>query len=82
MALKEIQGKVVKIAGEKTATMVVERRVMHPRYRKIVKRFKKYLIHDESNEAKVGDIVKAKECKPLSKNKSFALTQIVRKGVE
>ena len=82
MALKEIQGKVVKIAGEKTATMVVERRVMHPRYHKIVKRFKKYLIHDETNEANVGDIVKAKECKPLSKNKSFTLTQVVKKGVE
>ncbi len=82
MALKEITGKVVKIAGNKTATMVVERRVMHPRYHKIVKRFKKYLIHDENNEAKAGDIVKAKECKPLSKNKSFTLTQVVQKGVE
>ncbi len=82
MALKEITGKVVKIAGNKTATMVVERRVMHPRYHKIVKRFKKYLIHDENNEAKAGDIVKAKECKPLSKNKSFTLIQVVQKGVE
>jgi small subunit ribosomal protein S17 len=82
MALKEIQGKVVKVAGEKTATMVVERRVMHPRYRKIVKRFKKYLIHDENSEARAGDIVKAKECKPISKRKSFTLTEIVKKGVE
>ncbi len=82
MALKEIQGKVVKIAGEKTATVVVERRVMHPRYHKIVKRFKKYLIHDESNEANMGDIVKAIECTPISKRKSFKLTQIVTKGVE
>jgi small subunit ribosomal protein S17 len=82
MALKEIQGKVVKVAGEKTVTMVVERRVMHPRYHKIVKRFKKYLIHDENSEACAGDIVKAKECKPLSKKKSFTLTEIVKKGVE
>ncbi len=82
MALKEIQGKVVKVAGEKTVTMVVERRVMHPRYHKIVKRFKKYLIHDENCEATTGDIVKAKECKPLSKKKSFSLTEIVKKGVE
>jgi small subunit ribosomal protein S17 len=74
---REIQGKVIKIAGEKTATMVVERRVMHPRYHKVVKRFKKYLIHDESNELKVGDEVIAIECRPLSKTKSFRLKTVV-----
>ena len=74
---REIQGKVIKIAGEKTATMVVERRVMHPRYHKVVKRFKKYLIHDESNELKVGDEVIAVECRPLSKTKSFRLKTVV-----
>ena len=52
---REIQGKVVTIAGEKTVSIVVERRVMHPRYHKVVKRFKKYLVHDERNEVKVGD---------------------------
>jgi small subunit ribosomal protein S17 len=82
MALKEITGKVVKKTGEKTATVVVERRVMHPRYHKIVKRFHKYMIHDESNEVNVGDTVKAIECRPLSKNKSFTLTQVLQKGVE
>jgi small subunit ribosomal protein S17 len=82
MALKEITGKVVKKTGEKTATVVVERRVMHPRYHKIVKRFHKYMIHDESNEVSVGDTVKAIECRPLSKNKSFTLTQVLQKGVE
>jgi small subunit ribosomal protein S17 len=82
MALKEIQGKVVKKAGEKTATVLVERRVMHPRYHKIVKRFKKYLVHDENNEVGLGDTVKAIECKPISKNKSFTLTEVIDKGVE
>ncbi len=82
MALKEIQGKVVKIAGNKTATVLVERRVVHPRYHKIVKRFKKYLVHDEKCEVKSGDIVKAIECNPISKRKSFKITQIVEKGVE
>ncbi|MCH9814803.1 MAG: 30S ribosomal protein S17 [Epsilonproteobacteria bacterium] len=82
MALKEIQGKVVKKAGDKTATVLVERRVMHPRYHKIVKRFKKYLIHDANNEANTGDTVKAVECKPVSKNKSFTLTAVLQKGVE
>ena len=50
---REIQGNVVKIAGDKTVTVLVERRVMHPRYHKVVKRFKKYLVHDERNECKL-----------------------------
>ena len=74
---REIQGKVVKIAGDKTATMIVERRVMHPRYHKVVKRFKKYLVHDERNELKVGDEIIAIECRPLSKTKSFRLKTVV-----
>ena len=74
---REIQGNVVKIAGEKTATIVVERRVMHPRYHKVVKRFKKYLVHDERNELKVGDEIIAIECRPLSKTKSFRLKTVV-----
>ena len=78
---REIQGNVIKIAGDKTATIVVERRVMHPRYHKVVKKFKKYLIHDERNELKVGDEVIARECRPLSKTKSFRLKSVV-KGAE
>ncbi|HEF1480908.1 TPA: 30S ribosomal protein S17 [Campylobacter jejuni] len=83
MAFKrEIQGVVVKIAGEKTASVLVERKVVHPRYRKIVKRFKKYLIHDERNEVKVGDTVVAVECRPLSKRKPFRLKSVLATGVE
>ncbi|HFU74165.1 MAG TPA: 30S ribosomal protein S17 [Helicobacteraceae bacterium] len=74
---REIQGKVVKISGDKTVAMVVERRVMHSRYHKVVKRFKKYLVHDESNQVKVGDEIIAIECRPLSKTKSFRLKTIV-----
>ncbi|CAI6146787.1 MAG TPA: 30S ribosomal protein S17 [Sulfurimonas sp.] len=74
---REIQGKVVTIAGDKTISMVVERRVMHPRYHKVVKRFKKYLVHDERNEVKVGDEIIAIECRPLSKTKSFRLKTVV-----
>ena len=74
---REIQGNVIKIAGDKTATILVERRVMHPRYHKVVKRFKKYLIHDEKNELKVGDEVVAIECRPISKRKAFRLKSIV-----
>ncbi len=83
MALKrEIQGVVIQKAGDKTATVLVERRVMHPRYRKFVKRFKKYLVHDEKNEARAGDTIKAIECRPISKRKSFRLKAVVAKGVE
>ncbi|AJC87078.1 30S ribosomal protein S17 [Campylobacter insulaenigrae] len=83
MAFKrEIQGVVVQIAGDKTATILVERKVVHPKYRKIVKRFKKYLIHDERNELKVGNTIIAIECRPLSKRKSFRLKTIVSAGVE
>jgi small subunit ribosomal protein S17 len=73
---REIQGKVVTIAGDKSATMVVERRVMHSRYHKVVKKFKKYVIHDEKNELKVGDEIIAIECSPISKRKSFSLKNV------
>jgi len=77
---REIQGVVVKISGEKTASVLVERRVIHPRYHKTVKRFKKYLIHDEKSELKMGDTVVAIECRPLSKTKSFRLKTILTTG--
>ncbi len=82
MALKrEIKGTVVKRAGEKTITVLVERKVTHPRYHKIVKRFKKYLVHDESNDVNVGDTVIAIECRPMSKTKTFRLKEIIARGV-
>ncbi len=80
MPKRVISGKVVKKAGDKTATVLVERKVLHPRYHKTVKRFKKYLVHDEKNEANVGDLVNAIECRPLSKNKAFRLLEITQRG--
>ena len=82
MPKRQITGTVIKIAGEKTATMLVERKVIHPRYHKTVKRFKKYLIHDEKGEAKVGDTISAIECRPMSKTKSFRLLEILKVGEE
>jgi small subunit ribosomal protein S17 len=79
---REIQGVVVKISGDKTASVLVTRSVMHPKYHKTVKRFKKYLVHDERNELNVGDSVIAVECRPLSKTKSFRLKTIVATGVK
>ena len=83
MAFKrEIHGLVVKKAGDKTATILVERRVMHPRYRKFVKKFKKYLVHYEKNAVKIGDTISAVECRPLSAKKSFRLKAVLKAGVE
>jgi len=82
MPKRQITGTVIKIAGEKTATIVVERKVIHPRYHKTVKRFKKYLIHDEQATAKVGDTISAVECRPMSKRKTFRLLEIVKQGEE
>jgi len=79
---REITGVVVTIAGDKSATVLVERKVLHPRYHKIVKRFKKYLIHDENNQLKVGDSVTAIECRPLSKRKKFRLGTVLKTGAE
>ena len=83
MAFKrEIHGLVVKKAGDKTSTILVERRVMHPTYRKFVKKFKKYLVHDEKNAVKIGDTISAVECRPLSAKKSFRLKAVLKAGVE
>jgi small subunit ribosomal protein S17 len=80
MPKRQIQGTVIKKAGDKTATVLVERKVLHPRYHKTVKRFKKYLVHDEKNDTNVGDTIAAIECRPLSKTKTFRLLEIVKRG--
>jgi small subunit ribosomal protein S17 len=80
MPKRVISGTVIKKAGEKTATVLVERKVLHPRYHKTVKRFKKYLVHDEKNEVNVGDSISAIECRPLSKSKNFRLLEITKRG--
>jgi len=58
---------------EKTITVLVERRIMHPLYKKFIKRTKKYHVHDQNNGCKVGDIVRIEECRPISKTKSWRI---------
>jgi small subunit ribosomal protein S17 len=82
MAKKTIQGKVVAKSGDKTARILVERKVLHPKYRKIVKKFKNYLIHDENNELNIGDVVIAEEFRPISKRKTFTLKSVISKAGE
>ena len=71
-------GKVVSDKMDKTVSVLTERRVKHPLYGKIVRRSKKYLAHDEANQAKVGDTVEIQEGRPISKNKSWVLTKVVQ----
>ncbi len=77
-----IQGAVVSKSGNKSVAILVERHVIHPRYRKIVKRFKRYIVHDEQNSVKVGDVIEAIECKPVSKRKAFTFHRLVSAGVQ
>jgi small subunit ribosomal protein S17 len=79
MPKRQISGTVIKKSGKKTVSIVVERKVIHPRYHKTVKRFKKYLVHDEKGQVSVGDTISAIECRPLSKTKSFRLLNIISK---
>ena len=79
MPKRQISGTVIKISGEKTVSIVVERKVIHPRYHKTVKRFKKYLVHDEKGEVNLGDTISAIECRPLSKTKSFRFLKVLSK---
>ena len=56
---------------DKTVVVQVERRVMHPIYKKYIKRSKKYAAHDEANAHKIGDVVQIQECRPISKRKTW-----------
>ena len=71
MPRRVIQGRVVSDASEKTITVRVDRRVQHSLYKKYIVRSKKYLVHDEESRSKVGDTVRIRECRPLSKRKRW-----------
>lgn len=73
MPKRILQGVVVSDAADKTITVKVERRFMHPLYKKFIKRSKKYAAHDENNVAKVGDVVRIRECRPISKTKTWEI---------
>ena len=68
-----LTGVVISYKADKTITVKVERKVRHPLYGKIMKRTTKVHAHDESNDASIGDIVTVKECRPISKNKTWVL---------
>ncbi len=73
MARRVLQGVVVSDKADKTVVVLVERRVMHPLYKKYIRRSKKYRAHDEDNRCKTGDSVRIEECRPISKTKSWKI---------
>ena len=75
-------GQVISTNMQKTIVVQVERRVPHPLYRRIVSQRKKFHAHDETGEARVGDRVTITECRPLSKTKSWKLTEVLHRAAQ
>jgi small subunit ribosomal protein S17 len=78
MPRRVLQGTVVSDKGDKTVIVSVERRIMHPLYKKFIRRSKRYAAHDEANLCKQGDLVSIEECRPISKTKSWLV--VTRNG--
>ncbi|MCD6459108.1 30S ribosomal protein S17 [bacterium] len=78
---KKRTGKVLSDKMDKTIVVQVERKVSHPIYKKVIKILKNYKVHDESCQAKIGDIVEIMETRPLSKDKRWRLLNILKRGV-
>lgn len=77
MAVKERVGEVVSDKMDKTIVVAIENRSPHPKYGKIVVRTKKYKVHDAENQCKIGDRVRIKETRPLSKTKRWTVEEII-----
>jgi small subunit ribosomal protein S17 len=73
-------GRVISDKMDKTVVLAVTRRIAHSRYNKVVNRTTKFKAHDEKNECKVGDLVKFIETRPLSKEKRWAVLEIIEKA--
>lgn len=76
------RGVVVSDKMQKTVTVKVERLMLHPMYKKFIKRSKTFFAHDEENAARVGDLVQIVETRPLSKNKRWRVESIITKALE
>lgn len=78
--IRTLQGKVVSDKMDKSIVVLIERRVKHPIYGKFMTRTTKLHVHDENNSAVQGDVVSIKECRPISKTKSWTLVDVVEKA--
>lgn len=79
---RTLTGKVVSDKMNKTVTVLVERKVKHPLYGKIMVRSKKYHVHDENNQFHPGDLVVIEECRPLSKTKAWRVVKLMEKATQ
>jgi small subunit ribosomal protein S17 len=79
---RTVRGVVISRSGDKSIRIEMKYRVKHPVYGKFVRRSIKLSVHDEKNQAGVGDLVEVIECRPMSKTKSFRLLEIVQKAPE
>ena len=79
---RRISGRVVSDKMDKTVSVAVERLIKHPVYGKYIRRTTKVLAHDASNECKPGDRVTISECKPISKNKSWSVVDVVERAAD
>ena len=77
---RTLVGQVVSDKMQKTITVLIERKVKHPLYKKYVKRSTKLHAHDENDECRVGDKVSIEQCRPLSKNKAWRLHRIIERA--
>ena len=75
--IKTLTGKVVSDKMNKTAVVLFERKVKHPKYGKYIKKSTKFKIHDEDNKCKIGDIVTITEVRPISKDKTWKLVEVL-----
>jgi len=79
---RTVTGLVISSKRDKTITVMVERKVKHPLYKKILRRSSKLQVHDQDNTCSEGDLVTIQECRPLSKTKSWELLKVERKVQE
>ncbi len=77
---KELVGKVVSNKGDKTAVVLVERQFPHPLYGKRIKKSKKYHAHDPENQLQIGDIVRIRETRPISKLKRWIVVEVIERA--
>ncbi len=78
--LKTVTGVVISNSGDKSIKIAIDFKVRHPKYGKYVKRRSKLAVHDERNQAGVGDVVEVAQCRPHSKTKSWRLVRVVEKA--
>ncbi|EPF80699.1 30S ribosomal protein S17 [Acinetobacter rudis] len=80
--VRTLTGKVVSDKMDKSIVVLIERRVQHPLYGKLIRRSTKLHAHDENNTAKLGDVVTIKESRPISKTKAWTLVEVVEAAAE